>query len=62
MIVSDGSCVEKGPVMKVDITWKDSYPLPRIDEALDYVGGLRWYSSLYLQNGYWQVEHAVWAV
>ncbi|KAK2895639.1 hypothetical protein Q8A73_015127 [Channa argus] len=41
-----------------DITKKDSYPLPRIDDALDYVAGSCWFSSLDLRSGYWQVELA----
>ncbi|KAK2918385.1 hypothetical protein Q8A73_002756 [Channa argus] len=40
------------------ITKKDSYPLPRIDDALDYVAGSCWFSSLDLRSGYWQVELA----
>lgn len=39
-----------------DITRKDSYPLPRIDDALDYIFGSFWFSSLDLRSGYWQVE------
>ncbi|XP_058864420.1 uncharacterized protein LOC131706752 [Acipenser ruthenus] len=38
-----------------DVTEKDSYPLPRIDESLDLVAGSRWFSSLDLRSGYWQV-------
>ncbi|KAF7654556.1 hypothetical protein LDENG_00068320 [Lucifuga dentata] len=38
------------------VTRKDSYPLPRIDDALDYITGSRWFSSLDLWSGYWQVE------
>ncbi|CAI5690254.1 unnamed protein product [Oreochromis niloticus] len=40
------------------VTKKDSCPLPWIDEALDYVTGSSWFSSLDLRSGYWQVELA----
>lgn len=40
-------------------TRKDSYPLPRVDDTLDYIpGSSRWFSSLNPQSGYWQVELA----
>ncbi len=38
------------------ITQKDAYPLPRIDDMLDSFGRSRWFSSLDLASGYWQVE------
>lgn len=38
-----------------DITKKDSYPLPRIDDCFDALGGTSWFSSIDLQSGYWQV-------
>lgn len=41
-----------------DVTRKDLYLLPCIDEALDYIAGSRWFSLLDLRNGYWQVELA----
>ncbi|KAI3360647.1 hypothetical protein L3Q82_002512 [Scortum barcoo] len=41
-----------------NVTRKDSYPLPRVDDALDCIAGSRWFSSLDLQSGYWQVELA----
>lgn len=40
------------------VTKKDSYPLPRIDDALDHITGSSWFSSLDLRSGYWQVELA----
>ena len=39
-----------------NLTLKDSYPLPRIDESLDALRGSKWFSTLDLQSGYFQVE------
>ncbi|GFX51763.1 retrovirus-related Pol polyprotein from transposon 17.6 [Trichonephila clavipes] len=39
-----------------DVTKKDSYPLPRIDDTLDTLAGNTWVSTLDLKSGYWQVE------
>ena len=38
-----------------DVTVKDSYLLPRIDETLKALGGSEWFSTLDLKSGYWQV-------
>lgn len=38
------------------VTIKDSYPLPRVDDALDALSGSAWFSTMDLQHGYWQVE------
>lgn len=38
------------------VTMKDAYPLPRIDESLNQLNGAKWFSTLVLNAGYWQVE------
>ena len=37
------------------ITKKDAYPLPRIDDSYLQLQGARYFTSLDLQNGYWQI-------
>src|SRR5690606_18437636 len=37
------------------VTKKDSYALPRIDDILDSLGGKRFFSTLDLASGYWQI-------
>ena len=42
-----------------DVTTKDVYPLPRIDDALAKLAGATVFSIMDLQSGYWQVPVAV---
>ena len=39
-----------------DVPKKDAYPLLRIDETLDALSGVKFFSMLDLASGYWQVE------
>jgi len=41
-----------------EITRKDNHPLPRINDMLDSFQGAKWFSSIDLASGYWQVEVA----
>jgi len=37
-----------------EVTYKDSYPLPRTDSCLQSLGGSHYFSTLDLRSGYWQ--------
>ena len=38
------------------VTKKDQYPLPRIEDILDSLGEMHYFSTLDLASGYWQIE------
>jgi hypothetical protein len=46
-------CVDYRKLNKV--TQRDVYPLPRIDDILDRLGNAKFFSSMDLASGYWQI-------
>ena len=40
------------------VTHKDAYPPPRIDDTLQSLSSSRWFSTIDLLSGYWQVDIA----
>ena len=39
-----------------DVTKKDNYPLPRVDDIFDSLKGAKWFTTLDLASGYWQIK------
>jgi hypothetical protein len=39
-----------------NITKKDAYPLPRIDDSLNALGGAKYFSTFDMTSGYWQIR------
>ena len=39
-----------------EVSRKDAYPLPKINECIDELAGAEWFCTLDLAHGYWQVE------
>ena len=39
-----------------DVTVKDAYPLPRINDCLDCLQNAKYFTTLDLQSGYWQIS------
>ena len=42
-----------------DMTVKDTYPLPRVDDCIDFLGEASVFSMLECDSGYWQISVAV---
>ena len=40
----------------ISVTWKDSYPLPQVNDSLDTLAGSKWFSTLDLLSGYRHVQ------
>lgn len=53
--VSHLSPSEKERLLPILEEYKDLYPLPNINETLDFLGGCRYFSTLDLTSGYYQI-------
>ena len=38
------------------VTIKDAYPLPRVEDCIDNLEGAQWFCTMDVQSGFWQVE------
>ena len=38
------------------VTVKDAYPLPRVEDCIDNLEGAQWFCTMDVQSGFWQVE------
>ncbi|CAF4956852.1 unnamed protein product, partial [Rotaria magnacalcarata] len=38
------------------VTVRDVYPIPRIDDTLDQLQHAKYFSSMDLRSGFWQIE------
>ena len=47
-------CIDYRKLNEITIT--DSFPMPRVDDIFDSMKGAKWFSSLDLASGYWQME------
>ena len=41
-----------------EVTKADTYPLPRVDDLLDQLGGAKFFTTLDLASGFWQIRVA----
>jgi hypothetical protein len=39
-----------------EVTVKDAYPIPRVDDCLDALSGAKWFNCMDLCSGFWQIE------
>ena len=39
-----------------EVTVKDAYPLPRVDDCFDALSGSKWFNCMDLCSGFWQIE------
>ena len=38
-----------------DVTTHDAYPIPRVDDSLDALAGGKWFNTMDLMSGFWQI-------
>ena len=57
-LVDSASYCMHAPAQKLAASKMDVYPLPRVDDQLDLLSHSRYFTTLDLATGYWQVSMA----
>jgi len=56
LVKKDGSRQFCGDYQPLNLqTWRDSFPMPLVDDVISQLGKSTWFIALDLQSGFWQI-------